>query len=231
MLSSGICMILSILLVILATVNIFPVKRPLNRLLFLIIFSFTATEALLGWSYPLSLSNDSPKHNVFQFPFIHTFFLVILTTSAALHSTLPRTTDLAEKIYFAVIAWVVMGLIWCIVFDLREQIDGIFWSCILTSSLIAISTRIAQVLRHVRSTVKNTRNSSPSTTVCGLCAVVSVLSAIGLSLLGHHQVSIDFLVPISSSIFLTTRRDLFIVGNVLYYDVSMKNLFIFPCLS
>ena len=209
---SGICVILSVFLAFAAILNIFPIRNQANRLLFVTIFSFTATEALVSWAYPLNYSIDTPTHHFWHFPFIHTFVLVVLTTSTGLHATISKSTYMAEKMYLFVITWIVLGLVWSIFFELFEELDGIFWSAIITSSLIAIFTRVAQILRHVNKANKQTSTTSTSTTVCGLCAVISVLSSVGLSLIGHHQVSLDLLVPMTTVVFLTTRRDLFIAG-------------------
>lgn len=207
--NSGICFIISIFLILAATLNIFPVKSMMYRMLFLVSFSYTSSQALLGWSYPLSISVDSSNHNIFHFPFVHTFVLVVMTTSTGLHSTLPNDSDLGESIFLVVLAWVVGGMVWCILLDLHEELDGVLWSAIIVTCSVAVATRIAQVLRHVNG-IRPKQPTSTATTVCGLAAVLAILASVALSVLGHHHVELDFLVPISSTILITTRKGLFI---------------------
>lgn len=213
--SSGICLILSTFLIITASLNIFPINKLPYRLLFLVLFSITSTEAILGWAYPINLSNDSPQHSILQFPFLHTLILSVIITSTALHATLPKASDVGEKIFLVGILWIIGGVGWCFVSDEPLLYDGVLWAAMAASAGLAIVTSISHTMRHINLPKKPASSipkefSSTATTVCGLASVLMIFSAFALSLVGHHHVEMDFLVPISSIILLTTRKDLFL---------------------
>ena len=207
--NGSIFLILSILLIGSASLNIIPIKKAFYRLIFLLCFSYTMTQSLLSIAYPLNASNDTSEHEWFSYPFIHTLVLVILTTSSGLHSTLPKESSIGESIFLIVMIWIIVGIIFCTIYDLPEQLDGTLWATIFTSTTIAIITRINEFIRHFTDP-KITKSTSTATTICGLASVLTILSAIGLSLLGHNHLASDFLVPISSLILFTTKKNLFI---------------------
>jgi hypothetical protein len=142
--------------------------------------------------------------------------LSFITTLTALNSTQSKASDTSEKTFVFSILWVFGGLGWCLANDQVLLHDGVLWAGLASSASLAFVTSMVQSFRHIPNFKKSGSSAIPNefsssvTTVCGLASVVTIFSAFALSLIAHTPVEMDFLVPLSTIILLTTRKDLFI---------------------
>jgi len=118
--------------------NLFPVRKPVPRLLFLLWFSYCTARAALGWCFPQGLSADAPHTGTLQLPWVMCLSAAALGTSTALHATLRDAASGARGARFkevsAAATWIfsafcllpVVGLTWALLEDsLPEHLEGV----------------------------------------------------------------------------------------------------------
>jgi hypothetical protein len=118
--------------------NLFPVRKAVPRLVFLLWFSYCTARASLGWCFPQGLGADAPHTGTLQLPWVMCLSTAALGTSAALHATLRDAAsgvrDARFKEASAAATWIfsafcllpVVGLAWAFLEDsLLEHLEGV----------------------------------------------------------------------------------------------------------
>lgn len=218
-----------------ATVGVLPVRKAASRLLFILGFSYCAAQALMEWAFPLALNKDSPHHGTFQLPWLYCLVTVFFASSAAIHSGQASVATKAGSggrdsggsskegahagtfMYVAVASLPFVGIVWASLADtMHANLSGLLWVAAVANSMIAISTRVAELQREVRGvkggwsrSLLSASLSASSATVCLLSAVAGIVWTAGASLVTSH-VSSDLTVPLACLLLLCTRRNLLV---------------------
>ena len=209
-------------------------RKATSRLLFILGFSYCAAQALMEWAFPLALNKDSPHHGTFQLPWLYCLVTVFFASSAAIHSGQAsvatkagsggRDTGSSKEashagtfMYVAVASLPFVGIVWASLADtMHANLSGLLWVAAVANSMIAISTRVAELQREVRGvkggwsrSLLSASLSASSATVCLLSAVAGIVWTAGASLVTPH-VSSDLTVPLACLLLLCTRRNLLV---------------------
>ena len=81
---SGLFLLATAFLVATAFIGLYPIQRPLPRVLFAISFSYCTAHAMIGAAFPASMGADAPHNGSFELPWVYSFVFSILSTSTAL---------------------------------------------------------------------------------------------------------------------------------------------------
>ena len=235
---SGLFLLITAFLVITAFLGLFPIHRPIPRILFALSFSYCAAHAVLGGAFPASMSADNPHNGAFDLPWVYSFLFSILSTSTALKAMAGivskkktvTTESLAKNYVF--IAWAtapLLALVWAVLDDsMREHALGIMWVATTQFALTALSIRIrgmtaeffpskAQKESGVIATEVNTL------VVCSCAAIFSFAWGVLASLLSPHVAS-DLSIPLLSLLLLFTS------SNIMLNDAAaLKLSCLFAC--
>ena len=119
--------------------------------------------------------------------------------------------------YVAVASLPFVGIVWASLADtMHANLSGLLWVAAVANSMIAISTRVAELQREVRGvkggwsrSLLSASLSASSATVCLLSAVAGIVWTAGASLVTPH-VSTDLTVPLACLLLLCTRRNLLV---------------------
>lgn len=221
-------LVLSALLAIAAALNILPVQKPLSRLVFALVFAYCSAKALMGWAFPLSMSDGALQHGALDLPWVYCFASSLLGTSATLHSSLPSASTAGAWVFSLCGCLPVVAVVWAFAIDaLTVSYEGIWWSACLVNACIGITTRCSELLREVDNlrravsvvsgggagagpgpkpeTAKPGRTNPVSASVCVIASCLTLFWA-GLGTMVSHHLSGDYVMPLFGLVFLCTKR-------------------------
>ena len=211
---------------------------PLNNiplcLLYSLLFGFISSKAMLGWAFPISLSNDNFTHNILEFPFIYLFISKFLLTFVAIwnptisqksrniNTTTSGSGSSMMDILFSeaplVFACAVpfFGLLYALstnVYNIAHS--GIVWSAIVGFSTLCLTTRARELYIESSNIIGTNRNnlnriqakSTRNSIGISVCIPTSILTIFWMcfAIVNTHGLDKDLLIPLSSFTLLCTK--------------------------
>lgn len=154
---TGFFLLISVVLALSALLQVFPIMRPLPRLLYVIVFSFTCGMALLGWGFPATVGGQSQAdmlladgevapHFVTSLESIYCVVCGLFATSAVFH-TLSNSDVFVSKAIVGL--WSLIPLL-TLIFDVVSRKEGeddtaahegYCWVAIVVAAGIGITVR------------------------------------------------------------------------------------------
>ena len=229
---SGLFLLVSAFLVVTALLGLFPIHRPIPRILFALSFSYCAAHAVLGLAFPASMGTDNPHNGAFDLPWVYSYVFCILSTSTALKAMAgivskktPRTTESLTKNY-VFIAWAtapLFALVWAVIEDsMREHALGIMWVASSQFALTALSIRIRGIAAEFSPSKAQKESGEIATdtntlVICSCASIFSFAWGVLASMLSPHIPS-DLMIPSLSLLLLFTS------SNIMLNDVAALKL-------
>jgi hypothetical protein len=166
---SGLFMLLAAGLVVSGFLGMFPIHRPIPRLLFAVSFSYCVAHIVLGIAFPASMGTDSPHFGMLELPWVYSLTFSSLTTTITLRTMFlitsmkkPKATGSISKNY-VFLAWTsipLCALIWAFLEDsLRQHALGIMWVAVVQFGLAAVVVRVKSVVSTFSPSVAATNTS------------------------------------------------------------------------
>lgn len=208
--NSGIFLVLSAALLVLAAGGVIAVRRPVSHVLFVAALTYCGGRALAGWAFPMTLGSDSPHFGLFQLPALYCFASVFLATLASLQSTGPTAGAGAANDGAANVAALLLALLpaaslmYAMWAHEQEHHTGIVWAAFATQACTAFITRSADLTKDPSSS-----SSSSATTVCTMSALLAIAWNFWGSVSTAH-VDPNTSVPISFLLLLCTPRSMLV---------------------
>eukprot|EP01036_Dinobryon_divergens_P000404 gene404-504_t len=183
---TGLFLMLTALLIFLAVANVFPIRKPVSRLLFLFLFSFCSAKATMGWAFPhhiggsgVGIHSKQPSMGYLSLPWIYCFVTALLSTSAALHASVPNASATGNWLLALCGCLPIFAIIWSwLQGSLTNFLSGILWTVAVGNSGIAIATRLNDLFKelspHNATRQKATEKSSHSRSICALAAILGL---------------------------------------------------------
>ena len=220
---SGLYLVLSVVLLLLAAGGVIAVRRPISRFLFMIMLTFCSGKALSGWAFPMSLSVDSPHFGYLQVPALYSFGSALLAVNAALSSALPMTgrgvgdggegtAGASETLPFLGLSLLPMAaLLYTFIAKEPEHHEGIIWGAFVVNALTAFATRCTEIGKGgaPASSGQKALSSSAATTVGTMATALAIAWNVLGSLTTPH-VDADISVPLSFLLLICTKRNMFV---------------------
>lgn len=220
--------LLSVLLMAAAATQFFPLKTPLSRLSFVLLFCYVSAAALQPLCFPHSvlapLMNSSEEY--FK-PFASAFTIssTFFATSAVLNCTQKKINKFGVFIYLVSCSLPLAALLFALLENTwYVYCRGTFLTGILVNGAAAVSMRGCELAREMRRVSKKGVEVAVWTAQSGDSAVNPVASSLiaisaGLGVcwtccLCHSDSGLnsDLLVPLSCLLLLCTRRGLLLTG-------------------
>lgn len=167
---SGLYLLLSCALLLLAAGGVIPVRRPISRLLFVVGMTFCGGKALSGWCFPLSLNADSMHYGPTQIPALYGHIQMALATSAVLYAALPAKATGGGGSVGSSLAFVLQALVplafmmYASLLHEPEHHLGLMWGGVAVNGLVAFVVRCGEMNRQVEA-VRRDDGSSNSTPI------------------------------------------------------------------
>lgn len=221
---STLFLIISSVLTLMVWIGVLSLTSLPAIVLYAGMFGYLSTKAVIGWSFPLSLAEDSLTHEVLAFPFCYVYLTKYLVTFVALWNP-PTQAPLAflSNVGFfilCILPFVAMG--WSFYADVYHQsITGIVWTTIVGNTSLCVSTRMREVawdLRQFRlrggayataasaaiapNRAAKARKQLP---VCLIMALLTILWTIRGTMRARHW-DRDIVVPLSTLLLLCTKE-------------------------
>lgn len=216
--TSGLYLILSALLMIAAAANVFPVRKPLPRLLFALLFSFCSSEALQGWAFPQRAGLVAGGW--FTFAHLYCSATALLSTSTALHASsgASSSSGMGSWMFIVCVMTPLVGAIWLLFEDQLEYLPGVLWAAAGGHACICVSIKVSALIKEILGSSRqrqgnqrnrDTINSSEELTVCAMAAVGGICWAALATSVSPHSLA-DLYVPIFSLLLLCTKTGLLV---------------------
>ena len=220
--STGVYLILSLLLLLSAASGVFPVRKPVPRLLFLLAFSYCSARASMGWFFPLHMGTglQAHLHSLLQLPWLYSLGTVMLAASSSIHASAPSNAlnSTSGWLHLGCAALPLLALLYSVITDtLHEYYEGIFWTAACSNSCVCVLTRLSEITRTLSSAGKGAsaaaaistaeRSAATSSATATLCATSAVLGVVwtAVAAVSSRGVYADLAVPAASLLFIFTR--------------------------
>ena len=213
--NSGMFLVLSAALLVLAAGGVIAVRRPVSHVLFVAALTYCAGRALAGWAFPMSMGADSPHYGFLQLPALYCFASVFLATLASLQATAPTAGAAADgganatSLLLALLP--MAALLYAMWAHEHEHHAGIVWAAFVTQACTAFTTRCGDLTRDltVPSDSKRPSSSSSAAAVCTMSALLAIAWNFWGSVSTAH-VDADTSVPLSFLLLLCTPRSMLV---------------------
>mmetsp|Transcript_28966 Transcript_28966/g.29311 ORF Transcript_28966/g.29311 Transcript_28966/m.29311 type:complete len:1124 (+) Transcript_28966:147-3518(+) len=212
---TGMFLLLTALLVFLAVSNIFPIRKPISRIVFILLFSFCSAKALMGWAFPSLMGSHGKLLSLgySSLPWIYCLTTTLLSTSTALHAALPQSSSTGSWMFALCGCVPLLALIWSWVQGmLINYTSGILWSVAVGHACIALSCCANELMKELLPPPPSHRQKTDksyhhSRSISAVASVLSLIWAVLATVFSPHTVT-DITVPLFSLLLLCTKRGL-----------------------
>lgn len=216
--NSGLYLLLSAGLILLAAGGVIAIRKPVSRVLFILMITYCGGKTLLGRAFPPTLNIESTHSGVLLVPALYSYVSVFLAAVTSIQAAILKPGNDISIVGLLLCLLPIGALMLTFLLDEAELRSGVIWGAFAINAMTAFLTRCAEMAGSSQASPKivPSTTAGPATAVNSSVAVVCAMmtaSAIIWNWIGSvttAHVDADLTVPISFLLLLCTRRNIFV---------------------